>query len=102
MLGLAAAPSALPQATGQAETLVLSSRSADDAIRRAAALLPTRLDITIEVVDLRKLAESLRRQVGKTCAFVINQAPPVYVLSSCPAYQEALSSLFEACGDPST
>ena len=44
----------------------------------------------------RKLAESLRRQVGKTCAFVINQAPPVYVLSYVPAYQEALSSLFEA------
>ena len=96
VLGFAAAPSALPQGTGQAETMTLSSRNAGNAIRRAAGLLPTRLDITIEVVDLRKLAESLRRQVGKTCAFVINQAPPVYVLSSCPAYQEALSSLFEA------
>ena len=96
VLGFAAAPSALPQATGQAETLTLSSRNAGNAIRRAAGLLPTRLNVTIEVVDLRKLAESLRRQVGKTCAFVIDQAPPVYVLSSCPAYQEALSSLFEA------
>ena len=105
VLGLAAAPSALPQATGQAETVTLSSRNAGNAIRRAAGLLPTRLNITIEVVDLRKLAESLRRQVGKTCAFVIDQAPPVYVLSSCPGVPggplEPLRS-YEASGDPST
>ncbi len=96
VLAFAAAPSAWPQATGQSETVVSSSISSGRAIGRAAALLPTRLDVTIEVVDPRKLPASLRRRVGNTCAFVINQAPPVYVVSSCPAYQEALSSLFEA------
>ena len=96
VLVFGAAASAWAQATGQSEIVVSSSISSGRAVRRAAALLPTRFDVTIELVDPRNLPVSLRRLVGNACAFVINQAPPVYVVSSCPAYQEALSSLFEA------
>ena len=96
VLGLPSVESASTRATEDSRKRVRPETSEAAGIRRARALLPTRLDVPIHVVELRSLSESLQRKVRNTCAFVINGAPPIYVISSCPIYKGAVSSRFEA------
>jgi hypothetical protein len=72
------------------------SGHADPAIRRAQSLLDIDIPVPIDVVDVRNLPPFLAEMVKGTCAYIHNGVPRIYVTSSCPVYQAAQESLFDA------
>ena len=74
----------------------VSEVSSDVRIRRAAALLPTVPLVAIEVVDARTLPTVLQTDVHGACAFIMKGVKRINVLSSCPSYQDAKTSLLGA------
>jgi hypothetical protein len=79
-------------ASGRADSV----EHVDPSIRRAQSLLDTRIPVPIDVVDVRTLPPALGRLVKGTCAYVHHGVPRIYVTSSCPVYQAARDSLFDA------
>ena len=73
-----------------------SSDHADRSIRRALSLLNAPTPVPIETIDVRKLPRALGQVVTGTCAYVQKGIPRIYVNSSCPVYQAAGDSLFDA------
>jgi hypothetical protein len=76
--------------------LGVSSNHADKSIRRALSLLQAPTPVPIEVIDARKLPRALGQVVKRTCAYVQKGILRIYVNSSCPVYQAAGDSLFDA------
>lgn len=69
---------------------------ADRSIRRALSLLQAPTPVRIDVIDVRKLTLALGHVVEQTCAYVQKGVSRIYVNSSCPVYQAAGDSLFDA------
>ena len=74
----------------------VSSDHADRSIRRALSLLQAPTPVPIEVIDVRALPRALSQVVNRTCAYVLKGMTRIYVNSSCPVYQAAEGSLFDA------
>ena len=69
---------------------------ADESIRQAVGLLGVLPPVPIEVVETRRLSRVLRNSIKRTCAYVHTGVARIYVVASCPVYQGAATSRFEA------
>jgi hypothetical protein len=72
------------------------SDQSDRSIRNALALLDTPPSVLVDVVDVQQLPRWLGQIVERTCVYVRQGMPRIYVNSSCPIYRAAGDSLFEA------
>jgi hypothetical protein len=68
----------------------------DPSVRRAQSLLQTTSFVPVEVVDIGKLPRRARRMAEQTCAYIRKGVHRIYVNSSCPVYQAARDSRFDA------
>lgn len=84
------------QAQAQTQAAQTGTRTYDPRIQRALDWLPQQPAVPIEIVNVRRLATRIAREVRTACGFIIRGVPRIYISSRCPAYQRAEHNPLEA------